>query len=292
MSSQSSELAKATPERVAELRESLSEIRAKVSLAAGGADLARAPTLVAVSKYKPASDIAACFEHAGHRDFGENYVQELVEKAEQLPQEIRWHFIGTLQSNKAKTLASIPNLYAIQTLTSEKAANALNKALPPERVSPLYVLLQVNTSGEEAKSGLNPLNSGSDVTSSPLVQLAKHIIDDCPRLRLQGLMTIGSLEASLASDVSPNHDFETLVQTRDTLHVALKAEKEAGQLKGEWGASEDGRLLLSMGMSADFEAALQAGANIVRVGSSIFGARKSKEEVKAQETKTDVEQKN
>ncbi|TFY74800.1 hypothetical protein EWM64_g9211, partial [Hericium alpestre] len=141
-----------SPERTAELVESLAEIRARVQAHAAPG---KTPTLVAVSKYKPAADILACYD-AGQRDFGENYVQELVDKAAQLPADIRWHFIGTLQSNKCKILVSIPNIHAIQSVTSAKAASALDKALPPTRTEPLRIFLQVNTSGEEAKSGLPP----------------------------------------------------------------------------------------------------------------------------------------
>ncbi|KAK0446206.1 hypothetical protein EV421DRAFT_1901883 [Armillaria borealis] len=258
-------------ERKAELLESLAEIRSRVL----SASPATPALLVAVSKYKPASDIQACLED-GQLDFGENYVQELVEKAKELPLEIRWHFIGALQSNKAKTLAAIPNLYAIQTLTSEKAASALNKALPSDRTAPLNVLIQVNTSGEEAKSGLAPLSENNP--SGELTQLAKFIVNQCPRLRLQGLMTIGALEQSLNSG-DDNADFERLKETRNLLHRFLLSEfQDTG--KGKWGAETgDGRLLLSMGMSSDFEAALKAGGDIVRVGTGIFGSRKTKAEM-------------
>ncbi|CDO70643.1 hypothetical protein BN946_scf184756.g9 [Trametes cinnabarina] len=275
----------ATPERAAELKESLAEIRQRVEAAgAKTASRTRPATLVAVSKYKPASDVLACYD-AGQRDFGENYVQELVDKAAQLPQDIRWHFIGSLQSNKAKILASIPNLYAVQTVSSVKGATALHKALPADRPTPLNVLLQVNTSGEDAKSGVPPLTTGSppaplpaqaDIDASELVQLAKRILMECPRLHLQGLMTIGSLAESLAAAEKPNEDFARLVGTRDALEAALE---RAGFRRedGKWG--EEGRLLLSMGMSSDFEAALAAGSDIVRVGTGIFGARPKKEEV-------------
>ncbi|KZT67412.1 hypothetical protein DAEQUDRAFT_729049 [Daedalea quercina L-15889] len=261
-----------TQERVEELRTSLAEIRARVQQAASAnASGGRQPTLVAVSKYKPASDILACYEN-GQRDFGENYVQELVDKAQQLPADIRWHFIGTFQTNKSKILASIPNLYALQTVGSAKGADALNKQLISRTTTPLNVLLQVNTSGEDVKSGLPPLTSSPAPPDAELVQLARHIISSCPHLHLQGLMTIGSLTESLSSVEKPNEDFEKLKQTRDVLEEALAPEK------GKWG--EDGRLLLSMGMSSDFEAALRTGSDIVRVGTGIFGSRPKKEEVK------------
>jgi len=142
----------------------------------------------------------------------------------------------------------------------------------------------VNTSGEESKSGLPPVTSPSP-GDAELFQLAQYIITECDRLHLQGLMTIGSLAQSLST--SENKDFETLTTTRDTLQAFLTANREEMQkkvedrLKGEsrdrtvtWG--EGGRLLLSMGMSSDFEAALKAGSDIVRVGTGIFGERPKK----------------
>ncbi|KAJ7846923.1 hypothetical protein B0H13DRAFT_2092497 [Mycena leptocephala] len=254
--------------RSAEISESLAEIRSRVKLASGTSN---SVTLVAVSKYTPASDIEACFSD-GQLDFGENYVQELEEKAKALPAEIRWHFIGTLQSNKAKVLAAIPNLYSIQTLTSTKAATALNKSLPPERTAPLNILIQINTSGEDSKSGLDPLDADTaDVARAEATQLARHIVAECPRLWLQGLMTIGALEQSLSAG-DENADFERLKGTRDVLAKALA--EEFGTER--WGEEGTGRLLLSMGMSSDFEAALKAGSDIVRVGTGIFGARAKK----------------
>ncbi|KAK6996525.1 hypothetical protein R3P38DRAFT_2565524 [Favolaschia claudopus] len=258
--------------RSAEILENLTEIRSRVQQAVSSSSgSSKSATLVAVSKYKPASDIQACFTD-GQIDFGENYVQELEDKAKALPTEIRWHFIGTLQSNKAKVLAAIPNLYSVQTLTSIKAATGLNKSLPPERTAPLNILIQVNTSGEDSKSGLGPLRADTkDVAAAELTQLARHIIKECPRLRLQGLMTIGALEQSLNAG-NENADFERLKETRDVLIKALAEEFGVGVDK--WG--EHGRLLLSMGMSSDFEAALTAGSDIVRVGTGIFGTRHKK----------------
>jgi len=258
----------ASQKRTAEILEALTEIRSRTHQASSSS-----PTLVAVSKYKPSSDLLACYE-GGQRDFGENYVQELFDKAQQLPRDIRWHFIGTLQSNKSKVLASIPNLYTLHTLTSAKAATALDKAMPSERTSPLNVLLQVNTSGEGSKSGLSPLTTSS-TPDSELIQLARHVVKSCPCLHLQGLMTIGSLAQSLST--SENEDFETLKTTRDVLQQFLDNDREElGEDIGKWG--EHGKLLLSMGMSSDFEAALKAGSDIVRVGTGIFGERHKKGE--------------
>ncbi|KAF8868327.1 hypothetical protein CPB85DRAFT_1159296, partial [Mucidula mucida] len=107
--------------------------------------------------------------------------------------------------------------------------------------------------------------------SGELTDLAKFIVAECPRLHLQGLMTIGALEQSLTAG-DENADFERLKETRDMLEAFCKA--ELGDAR--WGL--DGRLLLSMGMSSDFEAALKAGSDIVRVGTGIFGGRKTKVE--------------
>lgn len=159
----------------------------------------------------------------------------------------------------------------MHTLTSAKAATALNKGLAETRAAPLNVLLQVNTSGEASKSGLAPLSANGDGEAGALAELARHVLRECPRLRLLGLMTIGALEASLAAaDRDENADFRTLIRTRDALEETLCAEGVAETSR--WG--QDGRLLLSMGMSSDFEAAIHAGSSIVRVGTSIFGSRK------------------
>ena len=138
-------------------------------------------------------------------------------------------------------------------------------------------MLQINTSGETSKSGLAPLHAEldddgqSDSTQSlEAVELASHVISSCKKLHLLGVMTIGSYEAS-TDDLRPNLDFVTLQQTKDALEAILN-QKYAGS---NWG--KDGKLLMSMGMSSDFEAAIKAGSDIVRVGTSIFGQRPKKQ---------------
>ncbi|GAA5970871.1 hypothetical protein JCM21900_006424 [Sporobolomyces salmonicolor] len=262
-----------TPERAQELVRNYDLIRQQVDEAAGKCAAASTPRLVAVSKYKPSSDIVALYDH-GVRHFGENYPQELDGKAKELPRDIAWHYIGTLQSNKCKMLASIPNLFAIETLTSLKSANLLHStlsSLSPPRDTPLHVFLQVNTSGESQKSGLAPLSS-SQPTGEAL-DLALHIVRSCPTLRLTGLMTIGSFDASTSD--APNPDFEALKQTRELLLEGLRsAVQDDAELKGRIDALEqEGGLELSMGMSSDFIEAIEQGSTNVRVGSSIFGAR-------------------
>ncbi|KAL4260639.1 Pyridoxal phosphate homeostasis protein [Pleurotus pulmonarius] len=262
-------------ERETELQLSLKDVRQRI-LRSQPSSINKnqpAPQLVAVSKYKPAEDIAGCY-NAGQRDFGENYVQELAEKAKKLPLEIRWHFIGTLQSNKAKILAAIPNLYCLQTLSSTRCATALSNNRP-EELPVLNVMLQVNTSGEDSKSGLSPLVASAPPAIQPaeLYKLASHVIRNCPRLNLIGLMTIGSIAESTKVD-EENNDFERLKETRDVLERLLAAEFGRGEEGAQWGSG--GKLLLSMGMSSDFEVAIRAGSDIVRVGTGIFGSRPTK----------------
>jgi pyridoxal phosphate enzyme (YggS family) len=151
---------------------------------------------------------------------------------------------------------AIPNLFVLETLSSIKVADLLQKNLSSDREAPLNVYLQVNTSGEEAKSGLAP-------DSDELLELALHVIDQCPGLHLFGLMTIGSWDAS--HDTSkPNPDFTSLSKTRETLTQKLKDKGHSVERE------------LSMGMSADFAQAVKEGSSSVRVGTRIFGERPKK----------------
>ncbi|ORX40517.1 hypothetical protein BD324DRAFT_640506 [Kockovaella imperatae] len=239
-----------SPQRAEELKENMKGVLDDIA-AVGNA------RLVPISKLKPASDIKALYD-AGYRHFGENYIQEMVDKAEVLPSDIRWHFVGALQSNKAKLAASVPNLFLLETFSSVKLADAVQKHLP-ERAEPLNVYIQINTSSEDSKSGLPPLTSSS-TKSDPAAELAIHIRDHCPGLKLLGLMTIGSWEAS-HDPSKPNPDFETLKSTRKELLRLLESDQE---------------LELSMGMSADFVQAVKEGSSSVRVGTRIFGERPPK----------------
>jgi len=203
------------------------------------------PRLVAVSKTKPAEAVQEAYE-AGQRVFGENYVQEMLDKAPLLPKDIQWHFIGHLQSNKVKAIIEgVPNLTMIETVDSTKLADKLNKAVEAAKRDPLPVMVQVNTSGEESKYGVQPADC---------VPLAAHIVRKCSGLRLAGLMTIGQPDYS-----SRPENFTCLAQCREAVA------KELGL--------DPGSLELSMGMSGDFEQAIEMGSTNVRVGSTIFGAR-------------------
>ncbi|KAJ2476289.1 hypothetical protein IWW56_005007 [Coemansia sp. RSA 2131] len=226
-------------QRTAEIAHNLSEINAAVK----GSQTTSA-RLVAVSKYKPASDILAAYT-TGQRHFGENYVQELCEKAALLPSDINWHFIGRLQSNKCKALAAIPNLWAVETIDSAAKARKLNDAWTSAGNQGLLgVFVQVNTSNEENKGG---------VEKCDVEDVVREIIASCAGLCLKGLMTIGSIEGS---NKRPNPDFLSLVALRDQLKQSVGVDLE-----------------LSMGMSDDFVHALELGASNVRVGSKIFGSR-------------------
>jgi len=223
-------------------------VLARVAAASEAAELAAVPRLVAVSKTKPVALLEGAYA-AGARDFGENYAQELLEKAPQLPDDIRWRFIGHLQSNKCKPLlARVPGLVCVETVDTEKLARKLDAACAAAgregEDARLGVMVQVNTSGEDSKSGVAPREGA--------LELASFIASDaCPHLRLDGFMTIGA----------PGDDgaFGVLAETRDLVAEALGVDA-AG-------------LELSMGMSGDFETAIAFKSNSVRVGSSIFGAR-------------------
>ncbi|CAN0912547.1 Pyridoxal phosphate homeostasis protein [Linum grandiflorum] len=201
--------------------------------------------LVAVSKTKPVSVLRQVYD-AGHRCFGENYVQELIDKAPQLPADVEWHFIGNLQSNKVKPLlAGVPNLAIVESVDDAKIASRLDRVVESLGRKPLKVFIQVNTSGEESKNGVEP---------SSCVELAKHVSDSCSNLEFCGLMTIGMLDFS-----STPENFKTLASCRSEVCKALGIEEEQCEL--------------SMGMSNDFEQAIEMGSTNVRVGSIIFGAR-------------------
>jgi pyridoxal phosphate enzyme (YggS family) len=200
-------------------------------------------TLVAVSKLKPASDIQEMYD-LGHRDFGENYVQELVDKATQLPQDIRWHFIGHLQSNKVKYLA--PFVHLIHGIDSEKLLAEVNKQATKQSRT-IACLLQVHIAQEETKFGFD---------ASELNAIAAKIKDNVfPNVSVEGLMGM----ASFSDDVEKvGAEFDFLKQQFDEMKVML---------------SSPSFQTLSMGMSGDYELAIKKGSNMIRVGSLLFGRR-------------------
>lgn len=194
-------------------------------------------TLVAVSKTKPIEDILELY-NLGHRDFGENYVQELGEKALKLPNDIRWHFIGHLQTNKVRSI--IPFIYLIHGVDSLKLLKEIDKqAEKSKRV--IDCLLQVHISQEETKFGFD---------EAELLNLElKHFLN----VRIKGLMGM----ASLTDDINKIRiEFKSL----RTLFEKLKAQNPELSI-------------LSMGMSADYKIAIEEGSNMVRIGSLLFGER-------------------
>ena len=196
--------------------------------------------LLAVSKKHPSESIKEAYDF-GQRAFGENYVQELLDKAEQLKHlDIEWHFIGPLQSNKTKQIAAVADW--VHTIDRLKIAKRLNDQRPSD-LPPLSVCIQVNISGESTKSGLMP----DDIEA-----LAKEITQ-LPRLKLRGLMVIPA----------PEKDFEKQRQ----VFAQIK------QLKNEINKKGYNLDTLSMGMTGDMEAAIAEDATIVRIGTAIFGAR-------------------
>ncbi len=192
-------------------------------------------TLIAVSKRQPDDRLLAAYE-AGHRDFGENYVQELVRKRELLPEDARWHLIGHLQTNKAKHAVGA---HLIHTVDSARVARALDRAADVVGLRQ-PVLIEVNLADESSKAGAAP---------SEVSELVKEI-KACRSLALHGLMCIPPI-----GEGRPY--FAALRELRRTLSDSDFSDPHH----------------LSMGMSGDFEAAVEEGATIVRVGTSIFGER-------------------
>ena len=219
-----------------DIAQRLAEVRQRIDAAARR--VGRDPgtvRLVAVSKKKPAPAIAEAWR-AGCEDFGENYVQELCSKAAELRQEgLRWHFIGHLQRNKVGALLATPGLVLIHGVDDER----LLRAIDSRATEPVDVLLEVELGGEATKSGCPP-------EALPRLVAAARA---CERVRLRGLMAI----PPPADDPEEGRaHFRRLRALRD---------------------SHDAGPELSMGMSHDFEVAIEEGATLVRVGTAIFGAR-------------------
>lgn len=219
----------------------LAEVRTAIDRAARAAG--RDPTsvkLVAVSKTKPAEAVREAYA-AGQRAFGENYAQELLTKAEALADlaGIEWHFIGHLQSNKAKIAAKYAHV--VHTVDSAALARELGKRAAKERTVVIPALIEVNVGGEAQKSG---------AAASEIADVVRAIQDE-PALLLAGLMT-----------VPPAGDLALARKTFETLALLRRLHGGAAVLPE-----------LSMGMTADLEVAIACGATIVRVGTAIFGER-------------------
>jgi pyridoxal phosphate enzyme (YggS family) len=195
-------------------------------------------TLVAVSKIKPAADVQKMYD-LGQRDFGENYVQELVEKQAQLPADILWHFIGHLQSNKVKYIA--PFVHLIQSVDSEKLLKEIDKQAAKNNRK-INVLLQVHIAEEQTKFGFD---------EHELMNLDMNLY---PHVHLTGLMGM----ATFTEDKEKvKREFEQLQSFYKKFQDAKKVELNT----------------LSMGMSDDYKLAIDCGSNMIRIGSLLFGKR-------------------
>ena len=200
--------------------------------------------LIAVSKTKPVKDIKDLY-NLGQRDFGENYVQELVDKYEALPKDIRWHFIGHLQTNKVKFIAPFVSL--IHGVDSFKLLQEINKqGEKNNRI--INCLLQIHIAQEETKFGLNE-DELDDITGSTELKNLHHI-------KIIGLMGMASFTENKETIRNEFRYLKTLYNSYDQLQlVNCKLQ------------------VVSMGMSADYKIAIEEGSNMVRIGSLIFGER-------------------
>ncbi|MFY8097663.1 MAG: YggS family pyridoxal phosphate-dependent enzyme [Flavobacterium sp.] len=204
-------------------------------------------TLVAVSKTKPISDLMEAYE-AGQRVFGENYVQELVDKHEQMPKDIEWHFIGHLQSRKVKLI--VPFVSLIHGVDSLKLLEEINKqALKNNRI--VDCLLQIHIAEEDTKFGLD------EIELSEILKQVQNDKENFKNIRIVGLMGMATFTDNLNQIEKEFKQLKTIFDKYKHL--------ETSNLKLQ---------TLSMGMSGDYQLAISCGSTMVRIGSSIFGNRK------------------
>ena len=198
--------------------------------------------IIAVSKTKPAEDLLEAYAE-GVRDFGENYVQELVDKFEKLPQDIRWHFIGHLQSNKVKYIASFVEL--IHGVDSEKLLIEINKQ--GKKINrKINCLLQIYIAKEETKYGMNEEELSRAINLLPQLEF----------VNICGLMGMASF----------SDDLNTIKKEFEYLRHLFDGLKQQPTLHNQF-------QILSMGMSSDFKTAIECGSNMIRIGSMLFGER-------------------
>ncbi|MBI9105512.1 MAG: YggS family pyridoxal phosphate-dependent enzyme [Spirochaetales bacterium] len=228
--------------RIEEIKNNINDIKVKLADAAGRAG--RDPSgiqLMAVSKTKPLEDVRAAYE-AGQRLFGENRIQEACEKFSKLPSDAELHMIGHLQSNKAGMAAKCAS--CVQSIDKLSTASELNKraAALNRRID---FLIEINTSGETSKNGYG----GIDAVYADL-----EAYRGLTNLNFRGLMTIAPFSDDKAA---VRKSFRTLSAHYDKLNITLSGELD----------------ILSMGMSSDFEIAIEEGSSLIRVGTAIFGSR-------------------
>ncbi|MDO9047242.1 MAG: YggS family pyridoxal phosphate-dependent enzyme [Methylobacter sp.] len=220
------------PQRLKQIRSQISDAELACNRQPGSV------LLLAVSKTKPSEDIAAAYQ-SGQRHFGENYLQEALRKQQELgAYDITWHFIGPIQSNKTKPLAT--HFDWVHSVDSLKIAKRLSEQRPAH-LPPLNICLQVNISDEQSKSG---------ITLAELPQLCEQITK-LPNLKLRGVMAIPA----------PQQDFE---QQRRPYKILYQAVAKLGQPELD---------TFSFGMTGDLKAAIAEGSTIVRIGTALFGER-------------------
>ena len=226
------------------MKENLELVEANIreACAAAGRDRSEV-TLIAVSKTNPAERIRVAYD-LGVRDFGENKVKEMLGKEPQLPEDIRWHLIGHLQTNKVKFVVGKVDM--IESIDSVHLMDAVEKQAAKVGVTQ-DIMLEVNIGDEESKGGAD---------KSEVLALARHTLE-CPHLRLRGIMCIPPATAS---------DEENRRYFQETSQLFI-------DIKGELGDNSTNIDCLSMGMSGDYPLAIEEGSTMVRVGTALFGAR-------------------
>ncbi|KUJ72805.1 YggS family pyridoxal phosphate-dependent enzyme [Thiomicrospira sp. WB1] len=225
----------------ATLKQNLANVQQRLQDAASSAKRsADTIQLLAVSKTKPIEYVNAIAEQ-GQTCFGENYLQEALEKIAQRP-DLTWHFIGPIQSNKTKPIAE--QFDWVESVDRLKIARRLSSQRPPEK-GPLNILLEVNISGQASKAGFAP---------EQIMQVAEEVLA-LPNLTLRGLMTIPAPSDTLEAQRQPLAQMRQLLEQLQTQHPEAQLDT------------------LSMGMSGDLEAAVLEGSTEVRIGTDLFGAR-------------------
>ena len=225
------------------LAENIASVKDRVRQAVKDANsAAKLPRIIAVSKARSAEEVRIAANH-GISDFGENYLREALEKVENTADlAIQWHFIGAIQSNKTATIAQ--NFSWVQSIDRMKIAQRLNEQRP-DHLPLLNICIQINLDQEETKSGISPENAS---------RFAQELIE-LPKLRLRGIMCIP--------------------RPRDDYDQQLSAAQKAVALFNDLRQLSSDIDTLSLGMSADLEAAVHAGSTMVRIGTDIFGPRPS-----------------
>jgi len=214
-------------------------------------------TIIAVSKTKPLEDLQEAYE-IGVRDFGENYVQELVDKHEKLPKDINWHFIGHLQSNKVKYIA--PFVHLIHGVDSEKLLIEINKQ--GKKINrKINCLLQVYIAKEETKFGMDE-------------QELQHVISISSELEFVNICGLMGMASFTDNTQIIKSEFTYLNKLFQTINTKPQTTNNKQQTINNEPQTPNPKLqTLSMGMSADFKSAIECGSNMIRIGSMLFGVR-------------------